>query len=155
MSQSPLNISVSEKVEEAPGFLLWQIEMSWQRLANQLLANYRLTYTQFIVLYIGQCLAETNENVYQHQVAKFSRIDRMMTSRILASLEKKNFIERIKLSGDARAKLVNLTPQGKTVLMQSLRAITEAENVFFKPGGQLFVKSMESILSESNAHSTI
>ncbi len=150
MNRSPLNISTPDRVEDAPGFLLWQIEMCWQRAANQLLSAYDLTYTQFIVLYISDFLTESHINVYQHQVAKFSRIDRMMTSRILASLEKKNYIERIKLSGDARAKLVNLTDKGKEVLEQSLRAVSKAEQTFFKPGGTEFVKSMENILTDCN-----
>jgi len=149
MKRSPLN-TVPDKVEEAPGFLLWQIEMCWQRAANQLLSAYDLTYTQFIVLYISDFLSDLHENVYQHQVARFSRIDRMMTSRILASLEKKNFVERVKLSGDARAKLVNLTSKGKEVLDLSLRAVSDAEQSFFKPGGPEFVKSMENILTDCN-----
>ncbi|WP_256011311.1 MarR family winged helix-turn-helix transcriptional regulator [Desertivirga xinjiangensis] len=147
MKSSSLKTDTSN-IEHTPGFLLWQIEMCWQRNVNQVLSAYSLTYTQFIVLYISETLTKDEKKVYQHQVAKFSKIDRMMTSRILASLEKKGFIKRIKLSGDARAKLVSLTTKGKEALSTSLEAVTEAENTFFKPGGPQFVNSMETILSD-------
>jgi DNA-binding MarR family transcriptional regulator len=147
MKNNLTSLQPAEKVEDAPGFLLWQIEMCWQRVANQTLANYDLTYTQFIVLRISDYLNQNNVSVYQHQVAKFSRIDRMMTSRILASLEKKGFVDRQKLSGDARAKLVALTPKGQMVLKKSNNALTTAENAFFKHGGNNFVKFMQNILT--------
>ncbi|WP_207429719.1 MarR family winged helix-turn-helix transcriptional regulator [Pedobacter sp. SYSU D00535] len=140
-----------DNVESAPGFLLWQIEMCWQRSVNQALSSFDLTYTQFIVLFISESLTLKNKHVYQHQVARFSRIDRMMTSRILSSLEKKQFIERDKLSGDARAKLVILTEKGKEVLQRSLKAVSAAEEGFFKPAGPDFVKNMQDILSDCTA----
>lgn len=137
-----------ENVHKAPGFLLWQIEMCWQRIINKVLLEVDLTYTQFIVLGICGWLAKSQTNVYQHQVAKHSRIDRMMTSRILASLEKKEFISRLKIEGDARAKLVVLTPKGKKVLDSSLKAVSEMEAMFFKPSDKNFIDSMDDILSD-------
>jgi len=147
MKNNLITLQAKDHVENTPGFLLWQTEMCWQRIANHTLASFDLTYTQFIVLRISDNLNQNSDTVYQHQVAKFSRIDRMMTSRILASLEKKNFIEREKLRGDARAKLVVLTSKGESVLNKSHQALTEAENAFFKHGSDNFVKFMQSILT--------
>jgi DNA-binding MarR family transcriptional regulator len=135
-----------DKVQKAPGFLLWQIEMCWQRVVNKVLDELDLTYTQFIVLGICGWLAKSQTNVYQHQVAKHSKIDRMMTSRILASLEKKEYITRVKIDGDARAKLVILTTTGKKVLDSSLKTVSEMEASFFKPSDKSFIESMEEIL---------
>jgi DNA-binding MarR family transcriptional regulator len=137
-----------EEVRTAPGFLLWQIEMCWQRIINKVLFDLDLTYTQFIVLSICGWLTEKNRPVYQHQVAKHSKIDRMMTSRILASLEKKGFIDRIKIDGDARAKLVLLTPKGEKTLSLSLKAVSNMEAKFFKSSDKSFLDSMEGILSD-------
>lgn len=137
-----------DNVQKAPGFLLWQIEMCWQRVINKTLLELDLTYTQFIVLTICGWLAKPNKKVYQHQVAKHSKIDRMMTSRILASLEKKEFINRIKIEGDARAKLVLLTPNGKKVLDLSLIAVSAMESKFFRPSDKNFLDSMDDILSD-------
>ena len=148
MSKTLPSEDIIENVRTAPGFLLWQIEMCWQRLINKALLEFDLTYTQFIVLSICSWLAETNKQVYQHQVAKYSRIDRMMTSRILASLEKKEFISRIKIDGDARAKLVILTSKGKKALALSLKTVSDLETNFFKPSNRNFVDSMNDILSD-------
>ncbi|MBC7914521.1 MAG: MarR family transcriptional regulator [Pyrinomonadaceae bacterium] len=137
-----------DKVHKAPGFLLWQIEMCWQRIINKVLADLDLTYTQFIVLTICGWISKTQKNVYQHQVAKHSKIDRMMTSRILTSLEKKEYVNRIKIEGDARAKLVILTPKGKKILDLSLKQVSAMENSFFKPSDRNFIDSMDDILSD-------
>jgi DNA-binding MarR family transcriptional regulator len=137
-----------DKVQKAPGFLLWQIEMCWQRVINKALVERDLTYTQFIVLSISGWLSKTSEHVYQHQVARHSKIDRMMTSRILASLEKKGYIKRIKIDGDARAKLVIITPKGKEILALSLKLVSEMEAKFFKPSDKNFLDSMDDILTD-------
>jgi DNA-binding MarR family transcriptional regulator len=136
------------KVDKAPGFLLWQIEMCWQRAINKALTDLDLTYTQFIVLSISGWLANNHKHVYQHQVAKHSKIDRMMTSRILSSLQKKGFINRLKIDGDARAKLVELTPKGEKVLNLSLKVVSDMETRFFKPSDKNFVDSMGDILTD-------
>jgi DNA-binding MarR family transcriptional regulator len=72
----------------------------------------------------------------------------MMTSRILASLEKKSYINREKVDGDARAKLVTLTDKGLKALNISLKSVREVESSFFKPINQSFVDSMDDILSD-------
>lgn len=135
-------------MQTAPGFLLGQTEMCWQRIINKALLDFDLTYTQFIVLSICWWLAKTNKEVYQHQVAKYSRIDRMMTSRILASLEKKEYLNRIKIDGDARSKLVILSTKGKKVLNLSIQTVSDMETDFFKRSTSNFVDSMNDILSD-------
>jgi len=134
-------------VQNAPGFLLWQIEMCWQRIINKALQKLDLTYTQFIVLSTCWELAKNNKSVYQHQVAKHSKIDRMMTSRILSSLEKKEYLTRLKIDGDARAKRVILTAKGDKVLNLSLKIVSEVETDFFAPHDKGFTQSMSRILS--------
>ena len=135
-------------VHKAPGFLLWQIEMCWQRVINKVLPELDLTYTQFVVLWICGWLGKSGNKVYQHQVAKHSKIDRMMTSRILASLEKKEYISREKIDGDARAKLVTLTEKGRQILDQSLKLASKAEKKFFKMSASNFIESMSDISTD-------
>lgn len=137
-----------DSVQKTPGFLLWQTEMCWQRVVNKVLLEFDLTYTQFIVLCICSFQARSNSQVYQHQVAKHSKIDRMMTSRILSSLESKKFITRLKIEGDARAKLVVITDTGNKILAKSLKKVAVAEANFFKLSLENFVDSMDNILSD-------
>ena len=72
----------------------------------------------------------------------------MMTSRILASLEKKDYILREKIDGDARAKLVTLTDKGRDILDQSLKTVSEVETSFFKASDDNFIESMGDILTD-------
>ncbi len=120
-----------QKIEDTPGFLIWQIEMCWQRRINQELVRQGLTYTQFIVLSITAWLKQTHSEIFQHQVAAYARIDRMMTSRVLANLERKHLVRRTKPAGDARTNQVMITPEGENVLLQSLRLVSLVEEEFF------------------------
>jgi len=114
-----------------PGYILWQSAMRWQRKVNQTLSVFDLTYTQFIVLTITGWLQDKQQEVYQYQVARFARIDRMMTSRVIANLERKDFIKRLKKNEDARANLVYLTPEGIKVMKQALSVVEKLEESFF------------------------
>jgi DNA-binding MarR family transcriptional regulator len=120
-----------QKIEETPGYLLWQVAMFWQRSINKILLGHGLTYTQFIVLVITGSLRNKQNLVFQHQVAKYARIDRMMTSRVIASLERKKLITRIKNSDDARANQVSLTTKGEEIMYKALNSTAELEKHFF------------------------
>lgn len=132
IDSSSLDKPLFNHPETAPGFLLWQSAMYWQREVNKVLADYKLTYTQFVVLVVAGWLKKQNKEIFQHQAARYARIDRMMTSRIITSLEKKKYIKRIKDSGDARANRVQITDQGNDTLLGALRAVSELEHLFFK-----------------------
>src|SRR5690606_21652401 len=121
-----------DSIGDSPGYMLWQSAMHWQRSVNHVLAAFDLTYTQFIVLAITGWLKSEKQEAYQHQVAKFARIDRMMTSRVIANLERKDFIKRLKKNGDARANLVQLTARGEKIMKRALAAVEQLENDFFK-----------------------
>lgn len=133
------------------GFLLWQSSMCWQREINKILAPHGLTYTQYIVLCIVGWLKNNNAKTYQHQVARFSRIDRMMTSRVLASLERKKLLKRVKQSDDARTNLIEMTSLGEETLVDALKSATQAEHEFFDPSNVLgpeFIKYMRRLLPD-------
>ena len=138
-------------IDEVPGFLVWQSSMCWLRIINQALQKQQLTYTQFIVLLVTSWLNHRNEKTYQHHVAKTARIDRMMTSRIMNSLEQKKYIKRVKQSNDARTNQVFVTETGSEALTQAMRINHEMEQDFFKPTtaiGKDFVNYMQTLLPE-------
>jgi len=122
----------SDSIGESRGYILWQSAMHWQRNVNHVLAAFDLTYTQFVVLAITGWLKRQKQQAYQHQVAKFARIDRMMTSRVIANLERKGYIQRVKKADDARANLVRLTALGEKTMKKALGAVEKLEDIFFK-----------------------
>lgn len=101
------------------------------------------------MLSVTDSLKKNDDKVYQHQVAKSSRIDRMMTSRVMSSLERKHLISRIKQSNDGRTNLVNLTEKGENTLKKAILAKNAEEKKFFEESpDNAFVEYLQSLLPE-------
>ena len=39
-----------EEPEDSPGFLLWQVTVSWQRAIKSALEPYKITHPQFVIM---------------------------------------------------------------------------------------------------------
>lgn len=64
-------------------------------------------------------LSEKKQTVTQQQLADYANTDKMMTSKVLMALEKKQIIERIKDPGDSRAKQLRITGKGIQTLREA------------------------------------
>lgn len=117
-----------KKPEDSPGFLLAQVTILWQRKQKKVLDPLNLTHTQFVLLSSLAWLSRNNDAVTQIDIANLSNTDRMMVSKVLRTLEEKQFITRQEHPTDTRAKIINLTLQGEKVLQ---KAIVEVENADF------------------------
>lgn len=125
--------------ENSPGYLLGQMTMLWQRKQKRVLDPLDLTHTQFVLLAALAWLAKENDNVTQIDIANQGNADRMMVSKVLRTLEEKKFVTRTEHKTDTRAKTINLTPLGASVLQKALTAVENADLDFFStPGLDLF-----------------
>ncbi|MCB0570778.1 MAG: MarR family transcriptional regulator [Phaeodactylibacter sp.] len=122
-----------EKPEDSPGFLLWQLSMLWQRRIREVLAELELTHTQFVLLATLGWLKQNKEDVTQKEVAEHARVDKMMASKVLRSLESRNLLAREAHPSDTRAKMLSLTAQGAQALQQALQRVEAADRRFFAP----------------------
>ena len=118
---------------DSPGYLLGQVTMLWQRKQKKVLDPLDLTQTQFVLLAALGWLSKKSSAVTQVDIANQSNADRMMVSKVLRTLEDKNFITRREHSEDTRAKIIQLTSSGETVLQQALIEIENADIDFFSP----------------------
>lgn len=118
--------------EENSGYLLWQVTMQWQLSMNRALGKMELTLTQFSLMAGLYWLGEKKGAVTQQQLADYANTDKMMTSKVLAVLENKQLIERVKDPGDSRAKQLKMTNKGVEVLREAYRVVKEVDDVFFK-----------------------
>lgn len=118
--------------EENSGYLLWQVTMQWQLGMNRALGKMGLTLTQFSLMAGLYWLSKKKQAVTQQQLADYANTDKMMTSKVLAVLEKKQIIERIKDPGDSRAKQLRITNKGTQVLKEAYRIVKQVDDVFFK-----------------------
>lgn len=77
-------------------------------------------------------LSEKKGAVTQQQLADYANTDKMMTSKVLAVLEKKQIVERVKDPGDSRAKQLKITDKGVEILREAYRIVKQVDDVFFK-----------------------
>ncbi|PSL29073.1 MarR family winged helix-turn-helix transcriptional regulator [Chitinophaga ginsengisoli] len=118
--------------EENSGYLLWQVTMQWQLSMNRALGKMGLTLTQFSLMAGLYWLNKKKGAVTQQQLADYANTDKMMTSKVLAVLEEKQIIERIKDPEDSRAKQLKITDNGEQALRAAYRIVKEVDDVFFK-----------------------
>lgn len=116
---------------DSPGFLLGQVTMLWQRKLKKVLDPLDLTHTQFVLLAALGWLSKNNNSVTQVDIARQSNADRMMVSKVLRTLEEKDFITRQENEKDTRAKTIKLTTKGEKVLQKSIIAVENADLDFF------------------------
>lgn len=116
---------------DSPGFLLGQVTMLWQRKLKKVLDPLDLTHTQFVLLAALGWLSKNNNSVTQVDIARQSNADRMMVSKVLRTLEEKDFITRQENEKDTRAKTTRLTTKGEKVLQKSIIAVENADLDFF------------------------
>lgn len=118
--------------EENSGYLLWQVTMQWQLSMNRALGKMGLTLTQFSLMAGLYWLSKEKQTVTQQQLADYANTDKMMTSKVLMTLEKKQIIERVKDDNDSRAKQLRITDQGTQILKEAYKTVKQVDDVFFK-----------------------
>lgn len=127
--------------EEKTGYLLWQVTMRWQLQMNRQLRPVGITLTQFSLLAGLYWLSRQGEVVTQQRLADYANIDKMMTSKILKTLERNGLVERHSHLQDGRAKQLRLTSPGETLLRQANAVVEQVDAHFFsslQPDSGLF-----------------
>ncbi len=120
-----------EKSSDSTGFLLWQVHNLWQREVRKQLIDLDLTHTQFVILANAYWLDLKEQLVSQTAIARHAKVDVMMTSNILRTLEKKGLLTRKEHQTDTRAKLVELTDLGMKVLGKAVEEVESFDMAFF------------------------
>ncbi len=142
--------------DQSPGYLLWQVTMSWQRLLKKKLDPLEITHTQFVLLAALAWLSRTNSGVTQVDIARHSNTDRMMVSKVLRTLEKKSYVTRQEHPTDTRAKIISLTKKGQQLTQKAIRVVEQADVAFFaalKTQSKSFnVGLLKLVASNQNEH---
>ena len=119
--------------EENSGYLLWQVTMQWQLSMNRALGKMGLTLTQFSLMAGLYWLSKKKQTVTQQQLADYANTDKMMTSKVLMVLEKKQIIKRMNDPSDSRAKQLRITDKGTQILREAYHIVQQVDDSFFKP----------------------
>lgn len=138
--------------EENAGFLMWQLSMLWQRKLKNGLDTIGITHAQFMLIAALDYLGTTKAVVSQQDLAHHCRIDKMMTSKILRTLQQKGVLTRKKNRVDTRAKTLALSEKGMEILTQAYKIIEKTDADFLAPLGLnslSFSDDMRSLLKQN------
>jgi len=121
--------------EDHTSFLLWQVNMAWQRRIKTALDPFELTHAQYLLLAALNWLATQKKFVQQQDLANHILIDKMMTSKILRLMQRKGFVKRTKNKIDTRARNLIITEKGELVLANASKAMQKVEADLLSPLG--------------------
>jgi DNA-binding MarR family transcriptional regulator len=124
-----------QQAGDSTGFLLLQVTMLWQRRIAKALRPYHLTQVQYALLASLLWLARGKEPISQITLARHTKMDPMMCSQVLRTLEKADLLQRQPSTTDARAKIMVLTPAGTKLVWQTVPVVEAADTSFFQELG--------------------
>jgi DNA-binding MarR family transcriptional regulator len=116
--------------EENAGFMIWQVSMLWQRKLKNGLDKFGITHAQFLLLASLNHLSQIKNIVSQQDLARHVQIDKMMTSKILRTLQKKGLLTRKKNKMDTRSKNLILSEQGIELLENAAKVVDRIDQDF-------------------------
>lgn len=116
----------------SPGFWLHQAALAWRAELDTRLRPLGLTPTQFLLLASTGWLERTGKPT-QQSVAEHAGADRMMTSKVVRTLEERGLLQRESDEDDARALRLALTPTGRTITRQATQIARDVDVEFFGP----------------------
>lgn len=148
VSASPFN---AEEAHDSPGFLLWQVTSLWQRRISAVLRPHDLTQVQFALLASILWLAQRESAISQVALARHAKLDVMMTSQVLRTLEGRGLITREVHPEDPRAKALSLTRSGIALAWLAIPAVEQADREFFAALGKRQSPFMDDLRRLINA----
>jgi DNA-binding MarR family transcriptional regulator len=134
---------------EYPGFLLLRASNIWYRYARNILKKSGTTYAQFSILASLMYLSKEKNHVNQKQIALHAKLDIMMTSDVLKTLESKKLVIRYPNPEDRRHNSIKITQKGAALLSKIFIQIYKADVNFFEVLGtdiKPFTELMERLI---------
>jgi len=141
-----------EEASESSGFLLWQVTALWQRRVARTLRSFSLTQVQYALLASLLWMSRTQRTITQAMLARHTKLDMMMTSQVLRTLETRGLLQRNPHPTDTRAKVLRLTKEGRKLAWQAVPVVEGVDREFFGAlGAQLdrFNRSLLSLIGSS------
>ena len=113
------------------GFWLHHAALAWRAELDARLRPLGLTPTQFLLLASVGWLEHLDGPPTQQEAAEQAGADRMMTSKLLRTLEERGLLARHAHESDARARRVALTPFGRELVGKATAQAREIDARFF------------------------
>jgi DNA-binding MarR family transcriptional regulator len=128
---------------------LWRVTLAWQRAMRAALAPHDLTHVQFVLLASLWWLVGHSGPPSQQRLAEQAGTDPMMTSQVLRKLADRGLVSRSVDPADSRARLLELTADGKALVAKAMKDVEDADAAYFAGLGeeqQAFVRGLTRLL---------
>ena len=125
-------MNYTRKPCDSSGYLLWHISNLWQRVINDTLAEHGLTHVQYLLLATIVWMNNNKITVNQKSLAQQSHSHKMMTSKVLRSLEKNNLVTRSTNTLDTRYKDIHITEKGYERYLSVQKVFKREDSRFFE-----------------------
>lgn len=133
------------------GFWLHQTALAWRSELDARLRPLGLTHTQFMLLASAGWLEYLHGPPTQREVAEQAGADRMMTSKIVRTLEGRGLLTRRAHETDARAVRVALTTTGRGLVDQATTHAREVDALFFGPDATALKATLRGLAEQRRA----
>jgi len=120
------------KKQQEIGFLIHQIQRRWFRLVFMKQAQFGLDQETIANGRILGYLHYAKNPVYQKDIEKEAGLTKSAVSNLLSALEKKGFLERKSVEGDARLKQIVLTDLGEEMHLKMQKSMSYVDKNFSK-----------------------
>lgn len=151
MSRTPA--STFESADASPGLLLWRVTLAWQRAMRAALTPHELTHVQFVLLASTWWLCDHGGPPSQQRLADHAGTDPMMTSQVVRKLADRGLLVRRPDPADSRARLLEVTVEGRRLLAGALSDVEAADAAYFGTlgdRGEAFLAGLRAL--DGHAH---
>lgn len=138
---------------DSPDYFLWQVYSDWQNGKNIIIGEYDITSPQMTILTAIYWLIQNGRDTIQVAIADAAKMDKMTTSTVLRTLQKKGLITRTEHTIDTRAKVVSLTQKGIEITVIALRRVNNFNMEYFSTLGHskaTFINFLQQLLIINN-----
>lgn len=134
------------------GFQMWEASNAWQRSMRAALQPLSITHVQYLLLSTMLVYAEENDGsaIQQTQLVRLAGTDKMMTSKVVRTLEERKLLTRSVVNNDLRSLKLELTQDGILLTRQAAIHVKQVEDTFFLPVVQKADKLSKMLLSLSD-----
>ena len=106
--------------EDVVGVWVWRISLAYQRRAEMALKEFGVTHLQFVVLITCAWLNLTKDAVSQRDLVREIGMQEAQLSFMIKSLKTKKLVTQRAHAEDNRLRLIEITPDGLNILVESL-----------------------------------
>jgi len=153
MSRAPA--SAFESADASPGLLLWRVTLAWQRAMRAALTPHDLTHVQFVLLASTWWLGDHDGPPSQQRLSDHAGTDPMMTSQVVRKLADRGLLVRRQHPVDGRARLLEVTVEGRRVLAGALSDVEATDAAYFGTlgdRGEEFLAGLRALDAHARGH---